>query len=146
MMSRYRVMTGSSSMTPSATGSSCWRSRLPEAARRFLRHLRVLALAEEVRYPRSTKNTRRRGWEMLTGVLRASLVIGFTLALSSATLAQDYPNRPIKLIVPTGAGGITDILARMVGKSLSEQFGQPVIIDNRTGAGGTIGTWAGAHA
>jgi tripartite-type tricarboxylate transporter receptor subunit TctC len=83
---------------------------------------------------------------MLTGVLRASLVICVTLALSSATLAQNYPNRAIKLIVPTGAGGITDILARLVGKSLSEQFGQPVIIDNRTGAGGTIGTRAVAQA
>jgi tripartite-type tricarboxylate transporter receptor subunit TctC len=83
---------------------------------------------------------------MLTGVLRASLIICFTLALSSATLAQDYPSRAIKIIVPTGAGGITDILARLVGKSISEQLGQPVIIDNRTGAGGTIGTRAVAQA
>jgi tripartite-type tricarboxylate transporter receptor subunit TctC len=83
---------------------------------------------------------------MLTGVLRASLIICFTLALSSATLAQDYPSRTIKIIVPTGAGGITDILARLVGKSISEQLGQPVIIDNRTGAGGTIGTRAVAQA
>jgi tripartite-type tricarboxylate transporter receptor subunit TctC len=83
---------------------------------------------------------------MSTGVLRASLIICFTLALSSATLAQDYPSRTIKIIVPTGAGGITDILARLVGKSISEQLGQPVIIDNRTGAGGTIGTRAVAQA
>jgi tripartite-type tricarboxylate transporter receptor subunit TctC len=48
--------------------------------------------------------------------------------------------------VPTGAGGITDILARLVGKSISDQLGQPVIIDNRTGAGGTIGTRAVAQA
>ena len=48
--------------------------------------------------------------------------------------------------MPTGAGGITDILARLVGKSLSEQLGQPVIIDNRPGAGGTIGTRAVAQA
>jgi tripartite-type tricarboxylate transporter receptor subunit TctC len=69
------------------------------------------------------------------------------MALSAMTAqAQDYPNRTIKIIVPTGAGGITDILARLVGKSLSEQFGQPVIIDNRPGAGGTIGTRAVAQA
>src|SRR4030081_2584321 len=80
------------------------------------------------------------------GLHRAWLVLCLALALSSATLAQNYPNRAIKLIVPTGAGGITDILARLVGKSLSEQFGQPVIIDNRTGAGGTIGTRAVAQA
>jgi tripartite-type tricarboxylate transporter receptor subunit TctC len=54
------------------------------------------------------------------GLLRAWLAIYFTLALSSAALAQDYPSRTIKLIVPTGAGGITDILARLVGKSISE--------------------------
>src|SRR3954452_22507660 len=77
----------------------------------------------------------------------AWLLLGLMLALpAAAAQAQDYPNRTIKIIVPTGAGGITDILARLVGKSLSEQFGQPVIIDNRTGAGGTIGTRAVAQA
>ncbi len=77
---------------------------------------------------------------------RATLLLGFMLALSQAAQAQDYPTRTIKIIVPTGAGGITDILARLVGKSLSEQLGQPVIIDNRPGAGGTIGTRAVAQA
>jgi len=74
------------------------------------------------------------------------LLVCFTLALTNAALAQDYPTRTIKMIVPTGAGGITDILARLVGKSISDQLGQPVIIDNRTGAGGTIGTRAVAQA
>lgn len=83
---------------------------------------------------------RHLGWR------QAWLVACFVIALSAAAQAQDYPTRTIKLIVPTGAGGITDILARLVGKSLSEQFGQPVIIDNRTGAGGTIGTRAVAQA
>ncbi len=55
-------------------------------------------------------------------------------------MAQDYPTHTIKIIVPTGVGGITDLLARMIGNSISEQLGQPVIIDNRPGAGGTIGT------
>jgi tripartite-type tricarboxylate transporter receptor subunit TctC len=79
-----------------------------------------------------------------SGLRRMWLVLA--LALSPQAFAQDYPNHTIKLIVPTGAGGITDILARLVGKSLSEQFGQPVIIDNRTGAGGTIGTRAVAQS
>jgi tripartite-type tricarboxylate transporter receptor subunit TctC len=70
----------------------------------------------------------------------------FTLALSPAALAQDYPSRTIKMIVPTGAGGITDILARLVGKSITDQLGQPVVIENRPGAGGTIGTRAAAVA
>lgn len=80
------------------------------------------------------------------GWRRALLLICFTLALSPAALAQDYPNRAIKMIVPTGAGGITDILARLVGKSITDQLGQAVIIENRTGAGGTIGTRAAAQA
>ena len=70
-------------------------------------------------------------------VRRAWLAVCLVLALCSGASAQDYPNRTIKLIVPTGAGGITDILARLVGKSIGEQLGQAVIIDNRTGAGGT---------
>src|SRR5689334_14836862 len=82
----------------------------------------------------------------LTGWKQACLLVLFMLATSAAAQAQDYPNRTIKMIVPTGAGGITDILARLVGKSMSEQFGQPVVIDNRTGAGGTIGTRAVAQA
>jgi tripartite-type tricarboxylate transporter receptor subunit TctC len=74
------------------------------------------------------------------------LLVCLALVLTTAAPAQNYPNRTIKLIVPTGAGGITDILARLVGKSISDQLGQPVIIDNRTGAGGTIGTRAVAQA
>src|ERR1700710_1329487 len=69
-----------------------------------------------------------------------------TLAASPIARAEDYPTRTIKMIVPTGAGGITDILARLVGKHISEQLGQPVLIDNRNGAGGTIGTRAVAQA
>ena len=80
------------------------------------------------------------------GLRHHRFLLGFMLALSSAAQAQDYPTRNIKIIVPTGAGGITDILARLVGKSISEQLGQPVIVDNRPGAGGTIGTRAVAQA
>jgi tripartite-type tricarboxylate transporter receptor subunit TctC len=68
------------------------------------------------------------------------------LAGTSAPMAQDYPTHTIKIIVPTGVGGITDLLARMVGKSISDQLGQPVIIDNRPGAGGTIGTRLAAQS
>jgi len=77
---------------------------------------------------------------------RAWLAACFALALSPQAMAQDYPNHTIKMIVPTGVGGITDILARLVAKSLGEQLGQPVIIDNRPGAGGILGTRAVAMA
>jgi tripartite-type tricarboxylate transporter receptor subunit TctC len=83
---------------------------------------------------------------MSTSLFRALLVIVFALACSPSSQAEEYPTRTIKMIVPTGAGGITDILARLVGKHISEKLGQPVVIDNRTGAGGTIGTRAVAQA
>lgn len=64
----------------------------------------------------------------------------------AASQALTYPNRPVRIIVPTGAGGLTDILARMVGQKLTERWGQQVLIDNRPGAGGTVGTEAVAKA
>ena len=54
--------------------------------------------------------------------------------------AQDYPSRPVKVIVPFGAGGPADVTARQIGSILQESFGQPFVIENRTGAGGVIGT------
>src|SRR5262245_20354479 len=60
--------------------------------------------------------------------------------------AQAYPSRPVRLIVPFGSAGATDITARLVGQWLSERLGQQFVIDNRPGAGGTIGTEAGIRA
>ena len=54
--------------------------------------------------------------------------------------AQDYPSRPVKVIVPFGAGGPADVTARQIGSILQESFGQPFVVENRTGAGGVIGT------
>jgi tripartite-type tricarboxylate transporter receptor subunit TctC len=56
----------------------------------------------------------------------------------AASLAPDYPSTPIRIIVPTPAGGGNDIMARLVGQSLSETWGPPVVVDNRAGAGGAI--------
>jgi tripartite-type tricarboxylate transporter receptor subunit TctC len=60
-------------------------------------------------------------------------------AASFAAYAQSYPSRPIKLIVPYAAGGTSDILARQIGPKLTEALGQPVIVENRTGANGNVG-------
>src|SRR5205807_1823301 len=76
------------------------------------------------------------------------------LAASAAALAamprlawaQSYPTRPVRIIVPFPAGQATDTIARLIGQSLSERLGQGFVIENRTGAGGNIGTEAAAHA
>jgi tripartite-type tricarboxylate transporter receptor subunit TctC len=67
-------------------------------------------------------------------------------ALASPALAQDYPSRPVKMIVPLGAGGPADIVARFLGQHLAERMKQSFVIENRTGAAGLIGTGEAAKA
>src|SRR5262245_60602662 len=61
-------------------------------------------------------------------------------AVSRIARAQAYPTRPVRLIVTTPAGGSPDIIARLIGQWLSERMGQPIVVDNRSGAGGDVGT------
>jgi len=67
-------------------------------------------------------------------------------ALSRFAVAQAYPSRPVRIIVPFPAGQATDSIARLIGQSLSERLGQTFVIENRTGAGGNSGTEAVVHA
>jgi tripartite-type tricarboxylate transporter receptor subunit TctC len=78
------------------------------------------------------------------------IVIAFaavaSLAFGAAAVAQDYPNRPIKMVVPFPPGGPTDIVARLLASEMSKGLGQTVIIENTPGAGGNIGTQAVVRA
>ena len=69
-----------------------------------------------------------------------------SLAWAPVALAQTFPSKPIKIIVPVAAGGGTDLLARNLGQRVSELLGQPVVVENILGAGGNIGTMAVAKA
>src|SRR5919204_2159040 len=81
------------------------------------------------------KLPRRRFLHLAAGA--AALPVG-----SRMTRAQTYPTRAVRLIVPGAAGNTTDIVARLIGQWLSERLGQPVVIENRPGAGTNIGTEA----
>ena len=61
-------------------------------------------------------------------------------AMSRVATARDYPTRPVRLILSFPAGGPNDVVGRLLGQWLSERLGQPFIIENRSGAGGTVGT------
>lgn len=74
--------------------------------------------------------------------VRARWLVAFAFAISNCANAQNYPAKPVRLIVPFPAGGGSDVVGRILAQKLGERFGQQVIVDNRAGAGGSIGTEA----
>lgn len=79
-------------------------------------------------------------------LLFKTLLVGTALMASVAWGQADYPNKPIRMIVPFPPGGVTDIVARTVSVKLSAELGQPIVVENRAGASGAIGAELGARA
>ena len=71
--------------------------------------------------------------------MRCRFILLLLFAAASCTWAQEFPSRPIRLVVPFPAGGGTDVVARTVAPKMAEILGQPIVIDNRAGAGGNVG-------
>src|SRR5207247_8097759 len=80
---------------------------------------------------------------VLTRVIAAMVL---TLVPLTSALGQEFPSKPVRFIVPYAAGGSGDLLARLLGNKLSTMWGQQVMVDNRAGAGGLIGTEAAARS
>src|SRR4051794_33263089 len=85
------------------------------------------------------------GWERFgntlgSGVLPALAALGASLIAIGTASAENYPSKPIKFVVPLGAASPITVMARLAAPALSARIGQPVVIDNRPGGDGTIGT------
>src|SRR5438309_405877 len=82
---------------------------------------------------------------MRTTAIAAFVILGALFA-QVASAAENFPNHPVRMIVPYAAGGGADIVGRVIAQKLSETWGQQVVVDNRAGAGGNIGTEIAARA
>src|ERR671933_358994 len=78
--------------------------------------------------------------------LQISIAILIAVAGMLGAAAQSWPVKPIRAIIPFGAGSATDVVPRVVFEQMASQLGQPIVVENRGGAGGTIGTAAAAKA
>lgn len=79
-------------------------------------------------------------------ITRVLMICACVVSFGASAFAQDYPTKPVKVVTPYTEGSATDVMARIVSKELSEIWGQPVIVENKPGAGGTIGAGVVAKA
>ncbi len=84
--------------------------------------------------------------DALFGALCAAATAGFSASATAQSVADKYPDKPIKIIVPFAPGGSTDIIARIIGQKMTEKWGQTVLVETRPGAATVIGTQAAAKA
>ncbi len=87
------------------------------------------------------RHTRRRFLRLTPGLCTVAVPVW-----PARAQGQSWPNKPIRIIVPGGPGGVTDIRARWLADRLSPALGQPVVVENRAGAGGNLGTVAAARS
>src|SRR5262249_54598362 len=85
-------------------------------------------------------------WNVGRAMLGAVVAAGLAIGCLGPAAAQDWPTRNITVIVPLGAGSASDIIARVVAEQLGKQLGQTIVVENRPGAGGTIGANAVAKS
>lgn len=84
--------------------------------------------------------------KILAAASIAATLSAVSVSATSVAAAQPYPNRPITLVVPLGVGGSTDVIARIMAEGMRQVLGQPIVVENTTGAGGTIGVGRVARA
>src|SRR5512140_2992623 len=102
----------------------------------------------QMRRRRAVECRDNRGGEIVRTPFRRRCIalLGAIALVPALALAQGYPNRPIKIVVPLAAGGTGDTLARALGEEMGKDLGQPVVIENKPGAGGLVGTEYAASA
>src|SRR5262245_6251732 len=132
-------------------GRRAWRAPALNGLQNVAAHVgkttALLTFASSARVSSSPQKTRRELMKTISRAVALAAALGCAnLACGIGARAQDYPTRPITMIVPFPAGGPTDTLGRIIGERMRVSLGQPIVIENVTGAGSTIGVTRAAQA